>query len=1114
MSLQHYSPPSFNNTTSEIKLQQFELMQHLVIKDDPSNLHQIYVVLDNTQLPESIQDAIDHEHIGLLTDQANTDVAVDDITIEKEPGFSKIVVTPTIEEAFGTAWEPSIVGPFDNGVYDPDSGAITILSGIDYIIEDWNDSNTLPTGTYEFYANKNIDSHDINLSLSSGTFNFDPGVYENGLWRYSCTVTTAGTFNILQSNEDREPATIWLINKFDTSIDDEITIKNIDWIIGRNNSSIDGSFTEATDADAVIVTKAFVEGRIPEADDITIQDINNEPTVSTNSDYQLVLQEAFDNRFPSSGWTINQNYGNPLPTVINFSNGVFSIDSGTTIDNGDVFGLYDNGNTGYFPAIEGNYHRVYTNIDFDANGLEFTMIDFQSPGSSNAVHHEQKQIFNGMYELTLFVGGGMQINHARISKTSGSSYILPEDLTIQFIITEQYPSNKISKIKNIDQIIDYDDRSIDGSASHTDNFQRELVTKSYVEHATAEPDDITISEEIVFGLDVNEAVNIDRMWRMNGVSTTINSGTYNKGIFTSDNVNFEVDIDFVSPNLQTPKFGYRVWVSENVSTSDIHLTIDGIQINSTLMLPMFGGYVFHFPYDRTTTPAGVCNLYVKGSAVITVKLVPVKVEHTIKNIDYIIDDDLESIDGSDTPMSDPHRELVTRAFVENSTAKVDDRTIEFSQITEKFSYAPTVRDNMIEVWEDPNPTNLSGNTATYDNGMISSDSGVVEMYYTNSVPLVAGTYSFWTDIDVTATGGTLIFGEQGSEVTYSTMTTVDGGFKYDVVIPADIPVGSTVGGHSETSTGLDYKQKNYLFTPIVSVSEELRSLEVDRIIDSSGHATYNQVIEMFDKDRELPTRGYVEHYVELLSNWIKRAGTYGPELYPTDTTVKTMMIDAASHGFNQILIRNAENETGNDNYTGAAVVLTASATDYNNQTFISHHGDDHYDATLRSRGMIGTDSSLIIAAYNSTDKQGAPAFVDFRVGDDYWNQKSIFKLTTNGLEMTLSDKKFWYEAGKTPQADPASWTLLKCNTTTGEVYASAAPNPPTKDTETFTITATDVVNGYIDLTNIPIITGEHLFTYYNGLFWTLGDDFSISNNRITFIATVNTGDKLTVLYSY
>jgi len=36
-----------------------------------------------------------------------------------------------------------------------------------------------------------------------------------------------------------------------------------------------------------------------------------------------------------------------------------------------------------------------------------------------------------------------------------------------------------------------------------------------------------------------------------------------------------------------------------------------------------------------------------------------------KNIDYIIDDDNESIDGSNTPMVDPHRELITRAFAES-----------------------------------------------------------------------------------------------------------------------------------------------------------------------------------------------------------------------------------------------------------------------------------------------------------------------------------------------------------------------------------------------------------------------------------------------------------------
>ena len=38
---------------------------------------------------------------------------------------------------------------------------------------------------------------------------------------------------------------------------------------------------------------------------------------------------------------------------------------------------------------------------------------------------------------------------------------------------------------------------------------------------------------------------------------------------------------------------------------------------------------------------------------------------TINEIDYIIDSDEESIDGSDTPMSNPNRELVTRDYIDN-----------------------------------------------------------------------------------------------------------------------------------------------------------------------------------------------------------------------------------------------------------------------------------------------------------------------------------------------------------------------------------------------------------------------------------------------------------------
>jgi len=70
-------------------------------------------------------------------------------------------------------------------------------------------------------------------------------------------------------------------------------------------------------------------------------------------------------------------------------------------------------------------------------------------------------------------------------------------------------------------------------------------------------------------------------------------------------------------------------------------------------------------FMMTTGDATVFHAYFANMS-----LYPVFTVHKIKNINYIIDEDFESIDGSDTPMSDPNSELVTRAYVDNSSGVV------------------------------------------------------------------------------------------------------------------------------------------------------------------------------------------------------------------------------------------------------------------------------------------------------------------------------------------------------------------------------------------------------------------------------------------------------------
>ena len=101
--------------------------------------------------------------------------------------------------------------------------------------------------------------------------------------------------------------------------------------------------------------------------------------------------------------------------------------------------------------------------------------------------------------------------------------------------------------------------------------------------------------------------------------------------------------------------------------------------------------------------------------------------HKIKNINYIIDDDGRSIDGSETPMSDPHSELVTRAYVENyvntsipqavtDTFVVDSTIVATKQIT--LSNTPNTSMHYFVVLsglvrEENEEFTLSGNVITF-----------------------------------------------------------------------------------------------------------------------------------------------------------------------------------------------------------------------------------------------------------------------------------------------------------------------------------------------------------------------------------------------------------------
>ena len=71
-------------------------------------------------------------------------------------------------------------------------------------------------------------------------------------------------------------------------------------------------------------------------------------------------------------------------------------------------------------------------------------------------------------------------------------------------------------------------------------------------------------------------------------------------------------------------------------------------------------------------------------------------------------------------------------------------------------------------------------------------------------------------------------------------------------------------------------------------------------------------------------------------------------------------------------------------------------------------------------------------------------------------------------------------------------------------------------TEKFIVDNTILTNEYVDLANTPNTANAHVFVILNG--FTLdegsGDDFTLSNSRVTFEVPLELGDKIIIKYMY
>jgi len=187
---------------------------------------------------------------------------------------------------------------------------------------------------------------------------------------------------------------------------------------------------------------------------------------------------------------------------------------------------------------------------------------------------------------------------------------------------------------------------------------------------------------------------------------------------------------------------------------------------------------------------------------------------------------------------------------------------------------------------------------------------------------------------------------------------------------------------------------------------------------------------------------------------VQPAAGGGLEMMPARDDILSLHLNKDGYGITNLYATNFDQTS---NYSGASIVASTDPDPYTNQVFMSYVGPGFYDAKLADRGSLMTDSSLIIAAYNDTDKQGAPSFVAFHIGHDYYNQKEIARIDKDGFILD-NTAGLYYPKMKAAQTPKAGANLLQIDTS-GEVYSTPRVTDP-GDVDPSTITLSELAQEY------------------------------------------------------
>jgi len=248
----------------------------------------------------------------------------------------------------------------------------------------------------------------------------------------------------------------------------------------------------------------------------------------------------------------------------------------------------------------------------------------------------------------------------------------------------------------------------------------------------------------------------------------------------------------------------------------------------------------------------------------------------------------------------------------------------------------------------------------------------------------------------------------------------------------------------------------------------------------------------------IATVDYVQSYASLLAHWTKASNI----LTPADSLVEGWRVERNFNGYAYCQIRNND-DVGNG--AGSVMELKGSGADYTNNVYFGKYGSSYWLPFLAGNAAMLTDQNMIVGTVGNTMQ------LRFVVGGGYAAPAQAGFFDSNGLNL---------ESLKTTSVHPASYSNVFVDSTTGLLYASTlGATTPIKQTDKFTITASDISNGYVDLSNIPITT-EHEFVIYNGVILDdgIGNDYTLTSNRITFDALLTplltVGSKLMVKYKY